>query len=160
MGNRKSSGGLMQIVFSMCILVLLSLLMGNVTLLLMAINLNNAVCQRAAHAGAEAYACGGDLGDLQTAASYIVNNETAGGFFIGHPRLAEVKSYTDTENGQRRRMLLVKTITGVYLPAPFLMLFASPGQEGRLLLSSICTIKLKHSQVSSRRVNIHACLKI
>jgi hypothetical protein len=143
MQNRKTTGGLMQVALSVCILVLLALLIGNVTLILMAINLNNYVCKQAAQAGAETYAYGGDQRDLQMAVSHAVNNETAGGFFISPPILAEMKCYTDMSNGHRKQMLLVKTITAVYVPAPFLLFFVHPSYEGRLLLTSKYAIKLK-----------------
>lgn len=148
MQNRKPTGGLLQIAFSVCILVVLALLIGNVALMLMAINLNNFVCKQAAQAGADAYAWGGDPRDLQIAVAHAVNRETAGGFFISHPVLAELKCYIDTNDGRRKQMLLVKTVTAVYLPAPFLLFFAGSTEGGRLLLTSKYAVKLHNHSLT------------
>ncbi len=145
---RKPSGGLFQIALSVCVLVLLALLVGNVVLILMAINLNNSVCRQAAQVGAEVYALGGDQRDLRTAVFYTVNKEKVGGFFISHPILAELKCYTDANGDDKKQMLLIKTITTVCVPAPFLLFFAGPTEGGRLLFTSRCAIKLKNHSLT------------
>ncbi len=145
MKYRKSSGSILQVALSVGILVLLALLIGNIALILMAINLNDSVCRQAAQAGAETYLLGGNQKDLQTAVFYAVNKDSAGGFFISHPALEELKCFTQSDKDSRKQMLLVKTITAVRVPAPFLLFFAHPVSKGRLLLSAACLVELKGS---------------
>ncbi len=146
--SRKRSGNLLQLALSVGILAILALLVGNVVLIFMALNFNNSICNQAAQAGAEIYANGGEQRDLQLAVVHVLNQNNTGGFFISHPILTELRCYADIDNGIRQRKLLVKTITAVYVPAPFLLFFAHPN-EGRLYLSSKCTVNLKHNPLSS-----------
>ena len=143
MKMRKSSGSLLQLALAVCLLVLLSLLIGNVALIMLAINLNDSTCRQAAQAGAETYLLGGNQQDLQISVFHAVNKDITGGFFISHPALEELKCYSDSNGKTKKQMLLVKTVTVVRVPAPFLLFFAHPVSKGRLLLSSACLVELK-----------------
>ncbi len=148
MKNRKSSNGLMQIAVSVGALVLLALLISNVVIMLMASNLNNSACRDAAEIGAQAYDVNTNLRDIQSAVCSAINKRAFGGFFISNPILAELKCYSDSSNGDKRKMLAVSTVVCVRLPAPFLVLFAK-AEDGRLLLNAKCIVELKPTSVSS-----------
>jgi len=138
--NRGSSGKLLHIAFSVCILIILALFIGNIVLILMALSLNNSVCRQATEDAAHVYASGANRQDMQVAVFHAINKGSAGGFFISHPTLTELRFYT--EIGSHKQMLLVRTTTSVRLPAPFLVFFAYPVEDGRLLLRSHCEITL------------------
>jgi hypothetical protein len=146
--SKKLSNGLMQIVFSVCALVILALLASNIIIILMAGNLNDDTCRGAAETGAQAYDASGSIKDLQSAVFTTVNRKGFGGFFISNPMLAELRCYVDSTNGVKRTMLLVKTAICVRVPAPFLIAFAQPAQDGRLVLNSKCIVELKPSSMS------------
>jgi hypothetical protein len=114
----------------------------------MAGNLNDTTCRSAAEIGAQAYDASGNIRDLQSAVFTTVNKKGFGGFFISNPMLAELKCYIDSASGNKRTMLLVRTAVCVRVPAPFLVLFAQPSQDGRLVLNSKCIVELKPSSLS------------
>jgi hypothetical protein len=146
--NRKLSSGPLQIVYSVCLLVLLALLAGNVVVMLMAGRVNDNVCKTAAEDAAQVYEVHGSPSELRSAILSAINKNVGGGFFIGNPVLTELKYYTDSSSGNKKAMLLVKTVISVRLPAPFLVFFAQPEQDGRLLLNSRCIVELKSSSLS------------
>lgn len=150
MHNQKSSDKLLSITFSITILVLLSLFIGNVSLLLLAVNLNDQICAQAAHAGARSYVAGGSQQEVQSAVFNCVNKPNVGGYFISHPALVELRFYVDSKNSYREQMLSVRTITGVHVPAPFLLFFAHPLEDGAFMITANYRIKLKEFRVSSR----------
>ena len=138
----KSYSNLWHIVLSTSICFLLLLLIGNVTLLCHVINLNKSICAEAARTAAETCAIGGNQQDIAMAVFRAINKPVINGFFIDRPELSELKFYIKNEKGNRQEMLSVKTVAGVRVPAPFLLLIASPEHNGFLHFSSCYAIKL------------------
>lgn len=126
----------------------LLLLISNIVLLLCAISLNKYICLTAARAGAAACCNGGNQHDIQTAVFRAINEPHINGGFINRPELDELKFYIKDEKGHRQQMLLVKTVTGVRVPAPFLLFVTTPEQNGFVRFSTSCAIKLKEFHVS------------
>ncbi len=82
MRNLKPPDKLLSIILSVAALVLLSLFVGNVALLSLAICLNNHICAQAAHAGARSYIAGATQQEVQSAVLHSVNQSNVGGYFI------------------------------------------------------------------------------
>lgn len=90
----------------------------------------------------ETCAIGGNQQDIAMAVFRAINKPVINGFFIDRPELSELKFYIKNEKGNRQEMLSVKTVAGVRVPAPFLLLIASPEHNGFLHFSSCYAIKL------------------
>ena len=131
--------------------LLLLLLVGNVALLLCGVSVNKSICMEAARAGADACAKGGNQKDIEAAVFRTINGSSINVFFLDRPELTEIKFYIRDEKGTRQQMLLVKTITGVRVPAPFLLFITQPEPSGFIHFSSSCAIKLKDYHVSLKR---------
>jgi hypothetical protein len=141
--SKKPTNKMAEVVLSVGLLAFLSLLVGNVVIMLMAARLNDTACQQAAQLAAEAYDVSGNPRDLQTAVINAMSNKISGGFFVSNPMLAELRCYTDTNKGHKRQMLLVKTTISVHVPAPYLVFFSEPLKDGSLVLNSKCIVELK-----------------
>jgi hypothetical protein len=143
MKDQKSSRSSWPIILYIGVAFLLLLLIGNIILILFAINLNKSICSQAAQAAAVVCAGGGNQREIEAAVFRAINEPVINGFFINRPELSELKFYIKSEKGHQQQMLLVKTVTGVHVPAPFLLFIASPEPSGFLRFSSSYVIKLK-----------------
>lgn len=143
MNDRKPSNKLWRFILLSGVCFLLLLLIGNVVLILLAINVNKYICRSAANSGVVTCANGGNQREIQAEIIRAIYEPAVNSFFMNRPELAELKFYVQEENGVREQMLLLKTVTGVRVPAPFLLFVTSPEQNGFLRFSSTCKVKLK-----------------
>lgn len=141
--ENKIFGSNWRSIFFAFLLFLLCLLLGNIMCLSVALNLNKYICSEAVQAATSVCQAGGNLLEVKLAAIRAVNDPVINIFFIKRPELKELRFYVKNQAGQRQQMLLVKTSTGVRVPAPFLLVIASPQPNGFLFFETSCEIKLK-----------------
>ena len=143
MKDQKSHRSFLPIFLYSGIAFILLLLMSNIILILYAISVNKSVCAQAAQAGAAVCAGGGNQQDIEAAVFRTINRSDIHNFCINRPELGELRFYIKYDKGDRQQMLLVRTITGVRVPAPFLLFVTTPEQNGFLRFSSSYVVKLK-----------------
>src|SRR5271156_1577232 len=139
MKAQKSTKNFWPMLLYAGIALLLLLLICNISLIVYAVGLNKFVCAQAARAGAAACVSGGNQQDIEAAVFHTINSSDIHGFFIDRPELGELRFYIKGDKGLRQQMLLVKTVTGVRVPAPFLLFVTTPEQNGFIRFSSSCT---------------------
>ena len=120
-----------DLAISVGFLGLMALLAGNIGVVAMARQYNDAACKSAVSAAAQAAVSGEDNNGVMRAAMIGLNNCAPGVFFVAHPIFTKFKD--ETANGGRS--LRIETTALVSVPAPFLMPNAVLGQDGRLPVS-------------------------
>jgi len=134
--------------FQVVSLFLLLLLISNVIVVVYAISMNRYVCSRAARAGASVFAGGGNQQDIESAVYQTVNKSDVHNFCVNQPELDELRFYVKYEKGSKQEMLLVKTVTNVRVPAPFLIFMAQHETNGFIRFNSSYAIKLREGHLS------------
>src|SRR5579871_1305364 len=136
MKNQNSIPNFWPNIIYLCIVFILLLLISNIVLILYGIGINKYVCTKAAQAGASVCARGGNEEDIEAAVFRTVNSSGISNFCISKPELGELRFYVKFDKGCRQQMLLVRTVTEIRVPAPFLLIVITPGQNGLIRFNS------------------------